>query len=216
MRTMQVQVYQFSELSDSAKEKAREWYREGESQDFGSFGELYEPAETAAALLGITFAQNTVKLHGGKTRQEPNIMWSGFSSQGDGACFTGSYEFVPGCWETIRNEFPKDTVLHGIADKLAAMNGALRLLQGGKLAGTITQSGNYCHKYTMDATATNSVDGEELEAETSEQFLGVMRDFADWIYKGLEAEYDWRMSDEAVDENIEANEYEFDEDGGPA
>jgi hypothetical protein len=29
----------------------------------------------------------------------------------------------------------------------------------------------------------------------------------------LEADYDYRMGNEAVDESIEANEYEFDEEG---
>jgi hypothetical protein len=40
-----------------------------------------------------------------------------------------------------------------------------------------------------------------------------MRDFADWIYRQLESEYDYANSDESVDENILCNEYEFDENG---
>jgi predicted DNA-binding protein len=36
-----------------------------------------------------------------------------------------------------------------------------------------------------------------------------MRDFADWIYKGLEAEYDYRLSDENIDERIGDGEYQF-------
>jgi len=30
-----------------------------------------------------------------------------------------------------------------------------------------------------------------------------------WIYRQLEAEYTYRMSDEAIDEDIEANDYLF-------
>ena len=29
MKTIQINIFQFSELSDSAKDKAREWYRRG-------------------------------------------------------------------------------------------------------------------------------------------------------------------------------------------
>ena len=43
-----------------------------------------------------------------------------------------------------------------------------------------------------------------------------MRDFAQWIYDSLEKEYEYQMSDEFVTENIEANEYEFDEEGNRA
>lgn len=44
----------------------------------------------------------------------------------------------------------------------------------------------------------------------------IVSDFASWIYRALEKEYDYQMSDECVDETIRANEYEFYEDGEPA
>jgi hypothetical protein len=44
----------------------------------------------------------------------------------------------------------------------------------------------------------------------------LMRDFARWIYRALEREYDYQNSDEAVDEMIRANGYEFEEDGARA
>lgn len=34
-----------------------------------------------------------------------------------------------------------------------------------------------------------------------------------WIYRSLEAEYEYRQSDAVVDEDIRANEYEFTEGG---
>jgi hypothetical protein len=43
-----------------------------------------------------------------------------------------------------------------------------------------------------------------------------LRAFMDWIYRQLEIEYEWLVSDECVDENIRSNEYEFDENGNPA
>ena len=43
-----------------------------------------------------------------------------------------------------------------------------------------------------------------------------LRSFADWIYRQLEKEYEFNMSDENVDESIRINEYEFDETGAIA
>ena len=40
-----------------------------------------------------------------------------------------------------------------------------------------------------------------------------MRDFADWIYKGIEEDYDYQTSDEAINESLSNGEYEFDEEG---
>jgi hypothetical protein len=48
MRTVSVEVFQFSEPSEKAKEKARDSYREG-----FEFEPQYEDFETAAVLLGI-------------------------------------------------------------------------------------------------------------------------------------------------------------------
>ena len=41
----------------------------------------------------------------------------------------------------------------------------------------------------------------------------LFRHFADWIYKRLENEWEYQNSDEAVDESIICNGYEFTKDG---
>ena len=40
-----------------------------------------------------------------------------------------------------------------------------------------------------------------------------MRDFADWIYRNLELDYEYQTSDEYVDEMLDINDYVFTEDG---
>lgn len=45
MRTVETKVYQFDELSDVAKETARNWYREG-ALDYDWWDTTYEDAET--------------------------------------------------------------------------------------------------------------------------------------------------------------------------
>jgi hypothetical protein len=211
MRTLEVQVYQFSELPDEAKDKAREWVRDLEAQDFEP---CYGQYDDAAKLLGIAIDETGKKQFG--VLSTPDIRYSGFSSQGDGASFTGRYDFKPCCQE-IRAEFPTDTKLHAIADGLTALHNRLRLLTGQNLEGGVSRSersGSYYHNGTMDAVVLTA-EGDELDWDdpVTKEFLELMRDFAQWIYDGLEAEYDYRMSDAAIDESIEANEYEFDEDG---
>lgn len=56
-------------------------------------------------------------------------------------------------------------------------------------------------------------DDKDVPAGAEEELERLMRTFADWIYDGLRQEYDYRMSDESVDDSIRANEYEFTETG---
>ena len=215
MREKTVTIFKFEELSECAKEKARDWWREHEADDFGSDPDHLEPAETAARLLGIELDTRTVRLHGGDTRTEPVIFWSGFSTPGSGASFHGDWKFSRDAVKAIREEFPKDETLHDLADRLMAFESAQRLASRPTGYAHICQGGNEVHEYSMSADVYDSEDNE-LGPEDEAQFLEIMRDFARWIYKGLEAEYNYRMSDEAVDESIIANEYEFDEDGDRA
>ncbi len=205
-------VYTFDQLSEEAKERARDSWREDEARDFQP---EYESYETAAKLLGIDLTERRTRRNGKNEMvacTANTIMYSGFWSQGDGASFTGTFTFVPGCCDSIREMFPQNTTLHKIADSLTAMHNTLRLLEGKKLTGNITQSGNYVHSHTMAATAYDE-EGEELDVATSDRFRDLMRDFADWIYKGLEEDYDYQTSDEAINESLSNGEYEFDEEG---
>ena len=201
------ELFTFGELSDKAKETARDWWRECEQAEFGAHGDLMESAETAAKLLGITFAVRDVPLMSGKTRTESDIRWSGFSSQGDGASFVGSYAYVKGSSKAVRAEFPTDTTLHAIADGLTAIQRA----HGYKIVVDVTQGGRYVHKYTMDCDIFTPVrDTIYTDADgLYKPLLELFHDFAQWIYDGLRAEYDYHMSDENVDDAILANEYEF-------
>jgi len=79
-------VYQFSELSEAAKEKARSWYRElGPHDDW--WDAVYEDFERVCEILGIRLKTMPVRLMGGGTRAKPCIWFSGFCSQGDGASY---------------------------------------------------------------------------------------------------------------------------------
>ena len=56
MRVAETNVYKFSELSDSAKENAREWMRQAESSSFDP-DSAYEDLHAIASIMGIEIAQ---------------------------------------------------------------------------------------------------------------------------------------------------------------
>lgn len=47
-----VTLYTFEELSDKAKERARQWWRDASAQD-EFWDSIYEDADTVAGLMGI-------------------------------------------------------------------------------------------------------------------------------------------------------------------
>lgn len=207
MRTIKVKIFKFSELSYEAKERAREWYRETLDYDWWDF--VYEDFQEIAKILGIEIATRQSPLMGGGTRAEPEIFFSGFSSQGDGACYCGRYSYAPGCRKKIREHAPQDAELHRIADGLFELQRRHRY----RIEARITTSGRYSHSHTMQFDVSNSVTGHEFPDEVNKELAELLRDLADWLYAQLEREYEWLTADEQVDDSIEANEYEFHENG---
>jgi hypothetical protein len=208
MRTIETAVYKFNELSDAAKEKAREWYR-GHGE-YVCYDFIYEDAAEVAKILGFDICQTRKQLMNGEHRYDPTIYWSGFWSQGDGACFEGSYAWNKGCVEAIKKYAPKDTALHNIAYSLWQMQRPWFY----KLTGSVKHSGHYYHERSMECSLDHSEYTYGYNSPLPEdEFTDICADFAHWIYKQLEREYEWQMSDENVDESIVANEYEFTENG---
>lgn len=203
-------LFHFNELSDRAKETARDWWRDLEAQDFDT-SYVIEDAQRMGAILGIELDTKPVKLYGGGTRQEPVVYWSGFSSQGDGAQFEGRYAYAKGAHKAIRREAPTDTRLHAIADGLLKVQKAC----GYRLEARCDCRGaRYSHAGWMNVNVTDCADDwKSLPQNAEEAITELMRDFANWIYSQLETEYEWRMADEQVDDAITANEYTFAADG---
>jgi hypothetical protein len=203
MITKTVNLYSFDELSPKAKERAREWWREIEAQYFGAHGELYEPAETVAKMLGIEFKTHAVKLMDGGTRHEPNIWWQ-LHVQGSGAAFEATYRYAKGSVKAVKGEFPKNTKLHRIAEELATLQKKYKY----QLSAGIDTNSREVHSYAMSLGWTEA-GNKEVSEEDQETLLGLMRDFADWIFDFINADYDYRMEDDNVDESIRINEYTF-------
>jgi len=198
-------VYQLGELSDAAKEQARAWYREG-GFDYAWYDSVYEDFQRIAEILGIRFKTRAVRPHGGGTRDEPRIFFSGFWSQGDGACFEAYYAHAKGAPRRIREYAPQDKVLHGIADGLAIV----QRRNFYQLRAEASHRGYYYHAYCMAVSVErDSPSYQDMTDGAEDAVIEALRDLANWLYRQLEREYDYLSSDEAIDETIIANAYTF-------
>lgn len=138
---------------------------------------------------------------------EVKIYFSGFSSQGDGACFEGRYSYEKGNVKKLMEYAPLDTELHRIVKELQAVQCKYFY----RLSANVKHSGHYYHKYCTKINVFNGYDDATQEAEKTVEEL--LRDLMDWLYGTLRKEYYYLNSDEQVDDTIRANEYEFTEDG---
>ncbi len=205
-RTIETIVYSADELEGASRERARDWYRRTALSDdwhdclFEDFGHI-------CAIIGVDLRVRPVRLYGGGTRTEPAIFFSGFSSQGDGASFEGHYRYAPKAALRIRDHAPKDAALHEIADRLQAVQ--RRCFYG--LEASIRQTGRCVHEYSMAIIVSRS--SVDVSHDVEEIVIEALRDLARWLYRHLEAAYDYETSDEQVDEGLRANGFTFTEDG---
>ena len=208
MRKETIKIYKFEELSDESKETAREWWRNCENQDSTFADFVLEDAATIADLFGLDIRQKIVKCMDKSIRYEPSIYYSGFSSQGDGACFEGSYQYKKGSVKAVKEHAPLDTELHEIVKALFD----IQKNNFFQLYAQCNHSGHYYHSGCMQVDVDRN-DDWYLTKNADEDVRDNLRLFADWIYSQLEADYEHTMSDENVDESMRCNEYEFTEDG---
>lgn len=208
MRTLEVPIYSFDELSDAVKARVLSRLCETTELDHDC---IYEDAADLGALLGFDLRQRRVTLRDGGYRYAPAVFFSGFWSQGDGACFESSYRYAPGAQAAITGECNDET--------LAALAARLQALQKPhfyKLRASTAHRGHYYHEYCMAIDMSCECarcQGYGPGADVEEEFKEICADFARWIYRRLEAEYEYQTSDETLRELIEINEWEFYEDG---
>jgi hypothetical protein len=195
MRTIETIAYSFDELSAEAQERAIESKRQI-NVDFDCWHEYtIDDAKECARILGI---------------EVDKIYYSGFWSQGDGACFVGRYAYAKQSTKKIREYAPADTELHRIADELAAIQKRYFY----RIGATATHNFRYYHSRSTDIRVELNIEDTDYENSDDEEAVReLLIDFNDWIYKLLRAEYEYQTSDEAVKEAIQANCYEFDEEG---
>ena len=213
-------AYTYDELTPKAQDKARDWWRSCDDQDSYPWWDfVYEDFERICGVIGVELNTIQIPLMNGSTRPQPDIRFSGFWSQGDGASFTGTWTYKPDAITNIKEYAPQDETLHRIATDLAIIQGQLDCKtdhEGSASAEIARLSSHYVHASTMRAELAeweSEHDETDKWDELSEGVTEAVRDLANWLYKTLEDEWNYRRSDEQVAENIRANEYEFLEDG---
>jgi hypothetical protein len=202
-------VYRLDELEESARETARDWFRSG-AFDHDWYEFVYDDFETICGILGVRLATRPVKLYCGGTRNTPRIYFSGFASQGDGACFEGSYAYVKAAPAAMRAHAPQDAELSRIAQQLQS----LQRRNFYQLTVIISHRGRYYHEYSMEIAAErDNTAGQSMSPEAEQMLAELLRDLARWLYRQLESEHDHLISAEVVDEAIRANDFTFTECG---
>ncbi len=195
MRIIETKIYQFEELSPKSKDVAINAARECvEFSDYA--GCTIEDTKTIAALMGWDISE---------------VHYSGFYSQGDGACFVGGMQYKNNCLEAVQTYAPTDTVLHNIAKRWQKLQQSNEFA----LSADVMHSGRYFHEYCTEFECFDSrtEDGYVESTETEDDIKEVAREFMHWIYKQLQNEFEFQTSDSTIAEMLINNECEFTADG---
>ena len=145
---------------------------------------------------------------------DPEIYFTGFYSQGDGASFTGEYtgynkkEILE-----LKNEYPQDKELHEIIDRFLDFNVCIE--ENYDIYVKIDKNHMYCHEETMyiNQAYIDLPLPDDDEEDIEYTFIELCKDIARYFYEWLKKDYEYLESDESVLETILLNDYIFDEDG---
>jgi len=191
-------VYNFSELSEEAKEHVIETLHDINTDSNYWHDSTIDQFHSILNILGFNYTK---------------IYYSGFWSQGDGACFTcDSFNYQAGSIKELKKEYPQWVELHEFLDTFMA---ALKKYFY-NIDIKLTHSGMYYHENSVSTDITINRDGAWISDEGHELFEDILRDFMRLIYKSLEEEHDYLSSKESIIETIECNEYEFTAEGDMA
>ena len=206
-RTHRVKVYQFAELDDRAKEKARDWFRQSDAEWFD-----------ADEFKDEVLCEHAAYHHRLKTTV---CHFSLSYCQGDGVAFYGDLDLDFFVNDPADGDGPPGGgSLVGLRRKIRKLVRDLRKTGADVSVSIGGQYGHYHHWNSMSVTV-EAAGGEDrkaarrdelanqLEPLLNEYLTAVSHDTEELGYKELE----YRDSAEVVDETITINEYEFTEDG---
>lgn len=180
--TKSFNTYDFSELAQPVQEKIISKWRENDvTFEIIHANDVIHDATEILKLIGFS---------------DVKISYSGFNSQGDGASFTGNYEYNAQALEKVREYAPLDVKLHEIVAAIQACN-----VSNANIA---RHSYNYSHENTVITDAFDA-EGNSIESEIGVEFALLMK----WIYSELQESYDWFNDDKTIRSEIIENDYKF-------
>lgn len=185
-------------LSKERRDKLLEEYHDV-NVEHGWWDSLIEDFAEQLTEVGITADTHEVKLMSGKTRQDPNIYFSGFWSQGDGACFEGHVSDWPKFLATLGKE---DWVFwayecNWIASSVNSRGNNMSVssdLDAPENPHDEEEDPLRFHAWNVINLPPSRADLEALETEIESKF----EELASKLYNDLEAEYDYQTDDEQV------------------
>lgn len=137
------------------------------------------------------------------------IFFNGFYSQGDGACFTGTYRY--------KEDSVKHLVMNHCSEEFTAIAESLLELQ--KKCNLdcfckIIHVGRYYHENSVRFEFCSEFDENQSLVDIYEPFfINQFKNISKLIYKKLQEAYEDLISDDCVLGTIESNNYEFYENG---
>jgi hypothetical protein len=200
VKTLALNAYAIDELAPGVLAKVIDRLRV-DLVDDQWWDSVYEDADSVATILGITIDRS-------RSGRFPAIEFSGFSSQGDGACFTGRYQYSADATKQIRSYAPIDSTLHAFADELAAIHTKHTTPIEVSI---VRNASRYCHERSVDVNVSLEGDDDELSVprELDDGVVEQMRRLMRWIYRQLENEYEYQTSDDRVRQSAFDNELLF-------
>lgn len=176
MTTKTVNLYEFNELSEAAKEKARNWWREGNNHDVFWSECTIDEAKEQGRNMGLDI---------------DNIHWNGFCSQGSGACYEGTWHAC----EVKEGETAKDWGDSPATKEIRRIAAAFEQFAKDwpESSFSVTHSGHYYHEFCTrfdvslgeDADNNEEVSPEQWR-EASDWLIETARDYMRWIYRQFE------------------------------
>lgn len=195
MKKVSVSLFSLNELSPEAKKRAIEKEREFLSSQWD--GEYTKnDAKDIFTLLGYDIDK---------------IYYSGFASQGDGACFEGTWrasQVQPG---KAHEYAPQDTKIKDLATEIEVFAAKYP-----ELSFSVNHSGHYYHEFctTFDIADEFEMSDKDFN-DIEKQLIEFSRALMKWLYRRLESDYFSDMEDEQIEENINANDRVYLASGAP-
>ena len=185
-------------LSKERQSKLLEEYR-NVNVEYDWWDSLIEDFVEQLTEVGITADTHEVRLMNGKTREVPNIYFSGFWCQGDGAYFEGRVSDWSKFLATLDKE---DWVFwaHECSWRASSVNSSgnnmsvSSELEAPENPHDEEEDPLRFHAWNVVNLPPSEADLEALESEIESKF----KELADKLYNDLEAEHDYQTDDEQV------------------
>lgn len=201
MKTIEMNAYEYKDLSPAAKERVRQDYMD--SLHDGWYDCVFEDFTARCNAAGF---------------RDPEFQFSLGYCQGDGASFSCWFRFEGAeALKFLSKEDSERAQVELAKDRLSGVMDSNFLLEG-----KIVSRGRYSHEgdmtvdsceFLLEGPESESIDCGDNRTVTLDNILEAARDIARDLYKALREEYEFLTSEEQVAELAEINACLFDEHG---